>query len=107
MQSSKTESLIVSGAYFGKVLLSASFTVSYTHLVADKIGYPVIVRPAFTLGGAGGGVAYSPDELRIIAKTGLDASPITQILVERYIYGWKELEFETMRDGAGNVIAVC
>lgn len=75
--------------------------------VADKIGYPVIVRPAFTLGGAGGGVAYSPDELRIIAKTGLDASPITQILVERYIYGWKEIEFETMRDGAGNVIAVC
>ena len=75
--------------------------------VAEKIGYPVIVRPAFTLGGAGGGVAYTPEELRQVAKGGLDASPITQILVERYIYGWKEIEFETMRDGAGNVIAVC
>ena len=75
--------------------------------VAAKIGYPVIVRPAFTLGGAGGGVAYSEDELKIIAKTGLDASPITQILVEKYIFGWKEIEFETMRDYAGNVIAVC
>ena len=75
--------------------------------VAARIGYPVIVRPAFTLGGAGGGVAYTEDELRIIARTGLDASPITQILVERYIKGWKEIEFETMRDASGNVIAVC
>ena len=75
--------------------------------IADKIGYPVIVRPAFTLGGAGGGVAYTPEELAVIAKTGLDASPITQILVEKYIFGWKEIEFETMRDSAGNVIAVC
>ena len=75
--------------------------------VADEIGYPVIVRPAFTLGGAGGGVAYSPKELAQVARGGLGASPITQILVERYIYGWKEIEFETMRDGAGNVIAVC
>ena len=75
--------------------------------IADKIGYPVIVRPAFTLGGSGGGVANNVDELRIVAKTGLDASPITQILVEKYIFGWKEIEFETMRDAAGNVIAVC
>ena len=75
--------------------------------IAKRIGYPVIVRPAFTLGGAGGGVAYNEDELRIIAKTGLDASPITQILVERYIKGWKEIEFETMRDSAGNAIAIC
>ncbi len=75
--------------------------------IADKIGYPVIVRPAFTLGGGGGGVAYDPEELKIIAKTGLDASPITQILVEKYIFGWKEIEFETMRDGAGNAIAIC
>ena len=75
--------------------------------IADRIGYPVIVRPAFTLGGAGGGVAYSAKELKVIAKTGLDASPITQILVEKYIFGWKEIEFETMRDSAGNVIAVC
>ncbi|HXK78411.1 MAG TPA: carbamoyl-phosphate synthase large subunit, partial [Oscillospiraceae bacterium] len=76
-------------------------------LIAREIGYPVIVRPAFTLGGSGGGVAFSEEELKTIAKTGLDASPISQILVERYIYGWKEIEFETMRDAAGNVIAVC
>ena len=82
-------------------------TVAEALEVADSIGYPVIIRPAFTLGGAGGGVAYSAEELTLVAQTGLDASPITQILVERYIYGWKEIEFETMRDGAGNVIAVC
>ena len=70
--------------------------------IAARIGYPVIVRPAFTLGGAGGGVAYTEEELRIVARTGLDTSPITQILVERYIKGWKEIEFETMRDAAGN-----
>ncbi|MBR3844222.1 MAG: carbamoyl-phosphate synthase large subunit, partial [Clostridia bacterium] len=75
--------------------------------IAKKIGYPVIVRPAFTLGGSGGGVAYNEEELKVVAKGGLDASPITQILVERYIFGWKEIEFETMRDAAGNAIAVC
>ena len=75
--------------------------------IAKRIGYPVIIRPAFTLGGAGGGVAYNEEELRLVAKTGLDASPITQILVERYIKGWKEIEFETMRDNAGNAIAIC
>ncbi len=75
--------------------------------IADEIGYPVIVRPAFTLGGAGGGVAYSPDELKIITVTGLDMSPITQVLIEKYIFGWKEIEFEAMRDSVGNVIAVC
>ena len=75
--------------------------------VAERIGYPVIVRPAFTLGGSGGGVAYSEEELRGTARSGLDASPITQILVEKYIYGWKEIEFETMRDAAGNAVAVC
>ncbi|MBQ7682825.1 MAG: carbamoyl-phosphate synthase large subunit, partial [Oscillibacter sp.] len=75
--------------------------------VAERIGYPVIVRPAFTLGGTGGGAAASPDELRTIAHIGLDASPIRQILIERAIFGWKEIEFETMRDGVGNVIAIC
>ena len=75
--------------------------------IADRIGYPIIVRPAFTLGGAGGGVAYDRDELKVIARTGLDMSPITQILVEKYIFGWKEIEFEAMRDSLGNVIAVC
>ena len=75
--------------------------------IANRISYPVIIRPAFTLGGAGGGVANNEDELRVVAQTGLDASPITQVLVERYIFGWKEIEFETMRDAAGNAIAVC
>ncbi|MCI8910309.1 MAG: carbamoyl-phosphate synthase large subunit [Oscillibacter sp.] len=75
--------------------------------VAKRIGYPVIVRPAFTLGGAGGGAAKDETELRLIAQTGLDASPITQVLIEKAIFGWKEIEFETMRDSVGNVIAVC
>ncbi|MGM9652536.1 MAG: carbamoyl-phosphate synthase large subunit [Eubacteriales bacterium] len=75
--------------------------------IAARIGYPVIIRPAFTLGGAGGGVAYTPDELREVAAAGLEMSPITQVLVEKYIYGWKEIEFEVMRDCAGNAIAVC
>ena len=75
--------------------------------VAARIGYPVIVRPAFTLGGAGGGAAQNEAELRVIAQTGLDASPITQVLIEKAIFGWKEIEFETMRDSVGNVIAVC
>ncbi len=75
--------------------------------VAERIGYPVIVRPAFTLGGAGGGAAFDARELARIARTGLDMSPITQVLVEKYIAGWKEIEFEVMRDAAGNVIAVC
>ncbi|MGN0523810.1 MAG: carbamoyl-phosphate synthase large subunit [Eubacterium sp.] len=75
--------------------------------IADKIGYPVIIRPAFTLGGAGGGVANNRQELDVIAKNGLMLSPITQVLVEKYIAGWKEIEFEVMRDHIGNVIAVC
>ena len=74
---------------------------------ASHIGYPVIVRPAYTLGGSGGGIAENESELKQIAQTGLDASPITQILVEKCISGWKEIEFETMRDALGNVIAVC
>ena len=82
-------------------------TVEDALAVAERIGYPVIVRPAFTLGGAGGGAAKNESELRVIAQTGLDASPITQVLVEKAIFGWKEIEFETMRDSVGNVIAVC
>lgn len=74
---------------------------------AAKIGYPVIVRPAFTLGGTGGGIAKSEEELREIATAGIRLSPIGQILVERCIAGWKEIEFEVMRDGAGNEITVC
>ena len=75
--------------------------------IADRIGYPVIVRPAYTLGGSGGGIAQDKAELAQIARQGLDLSPITQVLIEKCVSGWKEIEFETMRDAAGNVIAVC
>ncbi|MCM1367755.1 MAG: carbamoyl-phosphate synthase large subunit [Roseburia sp.] len=74
---------------------------------ANKIGYPVIVRPAFTLGGAGGGIAADEKALREIARGGLELSPIHQALIEKSIYGWKEIEFEVMRDSVGNVITVC
>jgi carbamoyl-phosphate synthase large subunit len=74
---------------------------------ADEIGYPVIIRPAFTLGGTGGGIAHDRDELITRARLGLQNSPINQILVERSIAGWKEIEFEVMRDSRGNVISVC
>ena len=75
--------------------------------IAARIGYPVIVRPAYTLGGTGGGIAQDEAELASIARQGLDLSPITQVLIEKCVSGWKEIEFETMRDAAGNVIAVC
>ncbi len=74
---------------------------------AGEIDYPVIVRPAFTLGGSGGGIADTEAALREIAGTGLRMSPITQILVEKCISGWKEIEFEGMRDQNGNVITIC
>ena len=74
---------------------------------AKEINYPVIVRPAFTLGGTGGGIAHNEAELRDIAKNGLRLSPITQILIEKCISGWKEIEFEVIRDNKGNVITVC
>ncbi len=74
---------------------------------AKVIDYPVIVRPAFTLGGTGGGIANNEDELADIATNGLRLSPITQILVEKCISGWKEIEFEVIRDRKDNVITVC
>jgi carbamoyl-phosphate synthase large subunit len=73
----------------------------------NVIGYPVIVRPAFTLGGTGGGIANNAEELREIAGNGLRLSPITQVLIEKCISGWKEIEFEVIRDSKGNVITVC
>ena len=74
---------------------------------ANEIGYPVIVRPAFTLGGSGGGIADDENQLQKIAENGIALSPINQILVEKSIAGWKEIEFEVIRDRAGNVITVC
>ena len=73
----------------------------------NVIGFPAIIRPAFTLGGTGGGIAYNEREFDEIAHNGLHRSPIHQILVEKCISGWKEVEFEVMRDSAGNVITVC
>ncbi|MDD6883553.1 MAG: carbamoyl-phosphate synthase large subunit [Eubacteriales bacterium] len=74
---------------------------------AQTIGYPVIVRPAYTLGGSGGGIAKDEAQLHEIARTGLEASPIHQILVERCVSGWKEIEFEVVADADQNVICVC
>ncbi len=74
---------------------------------AEEIGYPVIVRPAYTLGGTGGGIAYDKEQLHEIGSNGLRLSPITQVLIEKCIAGWKEIEFEVMRDSKGNVITVC
>ena len=74
---------------------------------ADAIGYPVIVRPAYTLGGTGGGIAYDEPSLREIADRGIHLSRVGQVLIERSIAGWKEIEFEVMRDSAGNVIQIC
>ena len=82
-------------------------TLDSAQRAAREIGYPVIVRPAYTLGGTGGGICEDEAALLAIAKTGLDASPIHQILVEKCIAGWKEIEFETLRDHLGNAIAVC
>jgi len=82
-------------------------TVGEALEIAGRIGYPIIVRPAFTLGGTGGGIAADEAELEVIARTGLDMSPITQILVEKCISGWKEIEFETMRDATGCAVSVC
>ena len=75
--------------------------------IADKIGYPVVLRPAYTLGGSGGGIADNPEQCREILENGLRLSRVGQVLVERCIAGWKEIEYEVMRDSAGNVITVC
>ncbi len=74
---------------------------------AEALGYPVLVRPSFTLGGSGGGVAHSPDELRAIAERGLKLSPVTSVLIDMSLLGWKEYELEVMRDSSGNFVVVC
>lgn len=74
---------------------------------AEKIGYPVVVRPAYTLGGTGGGIADNEEELTEILSQGLQLSPVSQVLLEKSIKGWKEIEYEVMRDSNGNCITVC
>src|SRR5688572_20019308 len=73
----------------------------------DTTGYPAILRPSFTLGGSGGGIAYNREEFEVLIRRGLDLSPVGSVLVERSIIGWKEFELEVMRDGADNVVIVC
>ncbi|MGE0443447.1 MAG: carbamoyl-phosphate synthase large subunit, partial [Gemmatimonadales bacterium] len=73
----------------------------------ELTGYPAILRPSFTLGGTGGGIAYNREEFETMLRRGLEASPVTSVLVERSIIGWKEYELEVMRDGADNVVIVC
>ncbi|MBQ2581258.1 MAG: carbamoyl-phosphate synthase large subunit, partial [Ruminococcus sp.] len=82
-------------------------TVEDAVTFASSIGYPLIIRPAFTLGGTGGGIVHNEEELREITRNGLYLSPITQVLVEKCISGWKEIEFEVIRDSKGNCITVC
>ena len=82
-------------------------TMKEAEALIDHVGLTAIIRPSFTLGGHGGGIAYNMDEYRNIIRNGLDLSPITQVLVERSALGWKEYEFELMRDNKDNVIIVC
>ena len=82
-------------------------TVDDAEQFAATIGYPLVIRPSFTLGGAGGGIAYNVEELRSIVAHGLDLSPVHRVLVEESVIGWKEFELEVMRDKADNVIIVC
>lgn len=82
-------------------------TVAEALSFADEIGYPVIVRPAFTMGGTGGGICHNPTELKRVCANGLDLSPETQCLIEKSIAGYKEIEFEVMRDAADNAMIVC
>ncbi len=74
---------------------------------AAQIGYPILIRPSFTMGGAGGGVAYTEDELRAVAANGIRQSPVGQVLVDKSLLGWKEYELELMRDAKGNFVVVC
>lgn len=99
----ETMSLIGEPTVPSVVTVTVEGAVKFAHTA----GYPVIVRPAFTLGGSGGGIAHDESELRETAAFGLRQSPISQILVEKCISGWKEIEFEVIRDGGGNVITVC
>jgi len=85
----------------------AVYTVEDAEKVASKLGYPVVIRPAYTMGGTGGGLVYNVEELRIIASRGISASLIGQILVEQSVEGWEELELEVVRDAKNQIITVC
>ncbi len=84
-----------------------AYSVADAEKIVSNLGFPVIIRPSFTLGGAGGGIAYDMDDLRRIVAQGIDLSPEGEVLVEESIQGWKEIEMEVMRDAAGNGIVIC
>ena len=84
-----------------------AYTVDEALSIADELGYPVVLRPAYTMGGAGGGLVYNKEELQVVCKRGLQASLVGQVLVEESILGWEELELEVVRDSEGNMITVC
>ncbi len=84
-----------------------AYSVEEALQIADRLGYPVVLRPAYTMGGAGGGLVYNKDELRLVCARGLQASLVGQVLVEESILGWEELELEVVRDAEGNMITVC
>ena len=75
--------------------------------IIEDVGYPAIIRPSFTLGGTGGGIAYNVDEFEAAVRRGIDLSPIGEVLIDRSVIGWKEYELEVVRDGADNVVIVC
>jgi len=82
-------------------------TVDRALEIIDEVGYPAIIRPSFTLGGTGGGIAYNLEEYEVAVRRGIDLSPINEVLIDRSVIGWKEFELEVMRDGADNVVIVC
>lgn len=84
-----------------------AYSVDEALAIADKLGYPVVLRPAYTMGGAGGGLVYNVEELKTVCARGLQASLVGQVLVEESILGWEELELEVVRDSEGNMITVC
>ena len=84
-----------------------AYSVDEALAIADKLGYPVVLRPAYTMGGAGGGLVYNKEELKTVCARGLQASLVGQVLVEESILGWEELELEVVRDAKGNMITVC
>lgn len=84
-----------------------SHTVDEAVEIASRLGYPCVLRPAYTMGGTGGGLVYNVDELRTVVARGLAASPVTEVLVEESVLGWEELEFEVVRDSKGQMITVC
>lgn len=84
-----------------------SHTVEEAVEIASRLGYPCVLRPAYTMGGTGGGLVYNVDELRTVVARGLAASPVTEVLVEESVLGWEELEFEVVRDSKGQMITVC